>query len=100
MKIEEAIRIIAGDNQINEHGYYVSFEVVDGCMLLGDLFPDVYRGEQPIPTEDQAWEMASEFAKKTFGKCVNIRVYQIGDSLFIPKYSTIPNRLIKLIDRD
>lgn len=71
MKYDTALRII--DGRINL-GFMVSFEWKEGLMLRSDHFPDKHAGECLIETEDKAWELAYQFARKTRGKCINIYV--------------------------
>lgn len=70
MKMDEAMKIIDGEPQ----GFMVSLEWKRGGMLHSDYFPDKHAGEQLIETEKEAWLLASEFAKKTRGKAVNLYV--------------------------
>ena len=77
MKMDDALAIIDSGN-----GFLVTFEVVAGGGLLSDHFPDIREGEEPIASEDEAWALAKAFAKKTYGKCVNI--YVIHSENFAP----------------
>ena len=72
MKMAKAQEIIS--NGITNPGFMVSFERKEGCMLHSDYFPAKYDGEPLIETEEEAWELAAKFAKKTRGKFVNIYV--------------------------
>lgn len=71
MKYQEAMDII---NKPEESGFMVSFEWVEDGVLIGDHFPDKHAGEELIKTEVLAWELANQFAKKTYDTCVNIYV--------------------------
>jgi len=85
MKMSEAKRIMDGRTK----GYRVHFESVQGCCLLGDFFPD--RGEELIPTENEAWYLAHRFASRTRGRCVNIYVVD-EDYKPVEGYEKIKNR--------
>ena len=89
MKMKDALQVIEGSNKV--FGFMVSFERTGGGMLRSDHFPDKHRGEKLIELEDEAWELARKFAKKTRKKCVNIYVV---DQDFSPTTSgkTIKNR--------
>jgi hypothetical protein len=50
----------------------VNFEHKSGVILTSDYFPE--KGEKLIKTEEEAWDLAKDFATKTRGKCVNIYV--------------------------
>ncbi len=80
MNYQKAFEIIARGIK-PPPGYMVSFERVEGRMLAGDHFPDKHGGENLIPSEEEAWELARAFASATRGKCVNILV---TDSEFHP----------------
>lgn len=69
MKMAEALEII---NQ-KPKGFMVSFEHVEGS-LRSDNFPDKHAGEDLIPTEWEAWELARAFAAKTVGRCIHVLV--------------------------
>jgi hypothetical protein len=71
MLMSEAREIIEGED---ESGYMVSFEKVEGGVLISDYFPDKHAGEPLIETETEAWLLANKFARKTHRKCVNIYV--------------------------
>ena len=62
-------------------GFMVSFEWKRGGMLHGDYFPDKHQGEALIKTEDEAWDLAHNFAKSTKGETVNLYVV---DASFSP----------------
>jgi hypothetical protein len=70
MNFKEAIDII----EKHERCFMVHFEVVEGGLLHSDYFPDKHAGERLIPTEIEAWELASRFAKATDDNYVNIYV--------------------------
>lgn len=93
MKYHEALKVI---NEGLNQGFMVSFEWKDGCILGSDHFPDKHAGEKLIETEEEAWELARKFARKTKGKCVNIYVIK---SDFTPvegyKSQYMENRLLK-----
>jgi hypothetical protein len=61
MKMSQAITIIGGEQK--KMGYRVHFELAENGLLKSDFFPD--RGEDLIPTEAKAWDLAKLFAKKT-----------------------------------
>jgi len=67
MKMDDALEIIKG-------GFMVSFEHAGDGFLRSDHFPDKHGNEELIKTEEKAWELARQFAEKTFGKCVNVYV--------------------------
>lgn len=75
MKMEEAMMIMEGKPK----GFMVAFERVEGSILASDHFPDVRAGEPPIETEEQAWQMAAQFAAKTRRRCVNVYVIRRED---------------------
>ena len=91
MKYYEALKII---NEGLNPGFMVHFEWKKGGMLYSDYFPDKHAGEKLIESEEEAWELAKRFARKTVGKCVNI--YVIKGSDFTPvdgyKNKEIENR--------
>lgn len=70
MKFKEAMDII---NKKENEGFMVGFEWVKGG-LRSDHFPDKRAGEDLIKTEVEAWDLAKQFAEKTYSKCVNIYV--------------------------
>jgi hypothetical protein len=57
----------------------VHFEWAGDGFLRSDYFPDVHAGELPIATEDEAWQMAAQFAAKTRKRCVNVYVIRRED---------------------
>lgn len=71
MKINEAMKII---NYDPNHGFMVSFEKIEGPFLRSDHFPDKHAGEELIPTEQEAWNLAAQFARKMSGQVVNVYV--------------------------
>lgn len=71
MKYEEAMSIIDANKQ---KGYMISFEKLDGHILVSDHFPDPHEGEELIKTEEKAWELAKKFANATDNSYVNIYV--------------------------
>ena len=76
MKMREAQDII--ENGLR-HGYIVHFERREDGMLCSDHFPDKHAGEPAIPTEEQAWHLASMFAAATRPRCVNFYVVNYRD---------------------
>lgn len=84
MKLSEAMRII----ESGPSGYMVTFERVDGPVLVSDHFPDVRAGEPPIPTEDEAWNLAERFAASTRGKCVYVYVIRREDFTPVSDYKS------------
>lgn len=82
MKMKDAMAII---NHDPNKGYMVSFELVDGYLLRSDNFPDKHAGEELIPTESEAWELAFKFAMKMKGKAVNVYVVN-SDFQPVPGY--------------
>ena len=77
MKMEQAMQIIDDDTLEDEKGFLVCFEQVVGIsriILMSDYFPEVLQGESPIPTEEQAWELALKFADKMKNRVYNIHV--------------------------
>ena len=85
MKMQEAMRIMGYAPKLP--GFMVHFTRVNGCMLEGDYFPDVHAGEEPIQTEEQAWQMAAQFAAKTRQRCVNIYVIHRADFTPVADYA-------------
>lgn len=49
-------------------------------MLASDYFPDKHAGEALIASEDEAWDLATKFAARTKGRCVNIYVIKANFS--------------------
>lgn len=78
MEMEEAKEIIEGKEL---EGYMVHFEHAGDGFLRSDYFPDKHAGEELIETEEKAWDLACQFAQKTYGKCVNIHIV---DASFCP----------------
>lgn len=70
MKLKDAMEII----DKKEEGFMVGFELREGGMLKSDNFPDKHAGEDLIPTEAEAWELAERFARATGNDVVNIYV--------------------------
>ena len=92
MKMQKALDIING-HLMQKRGYMVSFYHKDGRILSSDYFPDKHAGEDLIPTEREAWNLARAFANRTTGRCINI--YVVDESFRpVPGYSThmIANR--------
>ena len=58
MKMQEAMDII----EQKGNGFMVSFDKLEGAFLSGGHFPDKHDGEQMIPSESEAWELARKFA--------------------------------------
>ena len=92
MKMHEAISIVCSPIKKPRTGFFVHFERVEGAMLASDYFPEP--NEEPILTEELAWMLASEFAARTTGKCVNVYVVRALDFTPVPGYETrkIKNR--------
>jgi len=80
MKMADALKTI----NRTDNGFVVMFEWAENGLLRNDYFPDVRSGEEPIPTEEEAWRLAYAFAKKTGGKCIYIFVASATD--FSPVY--------------
>jgi hypothetical protein len=72
MKFATALKIM--EKELEPAGYMVSFEWIKGAFLESDHFPDKHAGEQLILLEEQAWQMAEQFAVKTRGKTCNFYV--------------------------
>ena len=85
MKMQDAMKIMQDAPRLP--GFMVHFQRVDGCMLASDYFPDVHSGEEPIQTEEQAWQMATQFAAKTRKRCVNIYVIHRADFTPVADYA-------------
>jgi hypothetical protein len=82
VKMAEAMRIM----EARPAGFMVAFEHVDGSILASDHFPDVRNGEKAIPTEDEAWQMAAQFAAQTRKRCVNVYVIRREDFTPVARY--------------
>jgi hypothetical protein len=67
MKLAEAKRLMR-----EAAGYRVSFERREGGLLVSDFFPD--RDEPTIPSLDEAWKLATEFAAVDPSHYVNVYV--------------------------
>lgn len=77
MKFKEAQKII---KEGSRKGYMVVFKRYVGReSLVEDFFPEI--NEELIPTEEEAWRLAKDFASKTFDYCVGIYV---ADANFTP----------------
>ena len=81
MKMKDAMDMIERNKKEKVEGFMVSFEWARKGMLHSDHFPDRHAGEELIKTEEEAWALAHEFAKGTFGNAVNI--YVVGSD-FVP----------------
>lgn len=77
MKMQQAMDLMNN----KPAGFMVSFEWCGDGMLRSDHFPDKHTGEQLIPTEWEAWELARTFAKVMRGKVCNL--YVVGSD-FVP----------------
>lgn len=77
MKMQEALDII--ENAPKPAGFMVHFEWAGDGFLRSDHFPDVRAGEPPIATEDEAWQIAAQFAAKKRKRCVNVYVIRRED---------------------
>lgn len=75
MKYMDALEIIRNPLSYPQ-GYLVSFEWREDGMLRSDHFPDVHGGEPPLPTEKEAWMLATKFALATRGKTCNLYVIE------------------------
>lgn len=82
MNMQDAMEIIEG----RKRGFLVHLEHMRGGMLHSDYFPDVRGGDEPIETEEEAWRMATQFASKTRGKCVNLYAVHSHDFTPVPGY--------------
>ena len=91
MKIQDALNKITKRSR-HKDGFLVTFERIEGCILVSDHFPDVHSFELPIQTESEAWALAEKFAGKTRGEMVNIYVIKASDFTPVDGYS---ERLIK-----
>jgi len=85
MKFIEAVAIMR-ETPLRKKGFAVHFEHAKDGFLTGDFFPDVRAGEEPIPSEEAAWELAAQFAAKTVGRCVNLYVINAHDYTPVPDY--------------
>jgi len=70
MKMVDAMKIIQNEST----GFMVHFDKCGDGFLRSDSFPEKHAGEELIKTEAEAWILASKFAEKTYGECVNIYV--------------------------
>ena len=84
MKLAEAQAII---KKACSTGFAVAMELDDGHFLRSDFFPDIRAGEPPIPTEEEAWQLAEAFAHATKGRYVNIYVTDSRHNP-VPSYRT------------
>lgn len=76
MKLAEAKRYIKREDI---KGYRISFESPRAGYLKSDYFPE--QGEELIETEDEAWQLAHDFAGAMWGKVINVYVI---DAIFRP----------------
>lgn len=74
MRLITALGMIA--NKRSHKGYMVHYEwIEDGRVLRHGYFPDRHlEGETVIASEEEAWRLATEFAKVTEDKYFNIYV--------------------------
>lgn len=72
MFLKKFLDLIYADKK--DRGFMVHFERVEGRMLRTDYFPSPDLGQKLIRSEQIAWRLAEEFAKKTVGECVEIYV--------------------------
>lgn len=88
MKMLEALKVIRPEPvQPPFPGFMVHFDKVEaGRPLESDYFPEVLKGEEPVATEKEAWELAKDFAAKSFGRYVNIYVIRRCDFTPVPGY--------------
>jgi len=85
MKMNTAMEII---NKPKPAGFMVSFEQIKGRLLCSDHFPDKHAGEDLIPTETEAWELAERFADATAPEDV-VNIYVIDhDFRPVENYAT------------
>jgi hypothetical protein len=85
VKMQDAVKIM----EAKTPGFMVAFEHVGDGFLTSDHFPDVHSGEEPIPTEEEAWRLAARFAAKTHKRCVNIYVIRREDFTPVPGYHAL-----------
>ena len=71
MRLAEVKKIIY-EGGLQPRGYRVCFERVEGRLLCSDHFPE--RDEPLIAHEEEAWELARQFANATRNIFVNIYV--------------------------
>ena len=79
MKLQEAMDIIHNKPK----GFRVIFAWDDGDFLRHDHFPEL--DEPLIPTEGQASDLATRFARVTVGETHNVAVIDENSEL-VPKY--------------
>jgi len=80
MKLSDALAPNRGP-----YGFVVSFEIRKRGLLEGDHFPDVRRGEGPIASEEEAWQLADKFAAN-YAQAVNIHVCESHHFVPVPGY--------------
>lgn len=73
MRLVEALAIIKGRPNL---GFMVHCmkRHTSGSILATEYFPDKDAGEELIQTEDEAWDLAEQFAEKTKGEYIDIYV--------------------------
>ena len=77
MKMHEVMDVM--ENGLRPRGYLVHFEHAGDGFLRSDWFPDVHAGEDPIQEEEDAWQLAQQFATKTRKRRVNVYVIRRED---------------------
>jgi glycosylphosphatidylinositol transamidase (GPIT) subunit GPI8 len=75
MKMSEAKEIIDGEHQSIEkyEGFMVCFDRRENGFLFGEFFPERTAGDELIKSEEEAWSLARDFARKA-SWAVNIYV--------------------------
>lgn len=76
MKLQAALDLIEQGKKYQEcpPGFMVNYQHKEGVILCSGHFPDKHGGEPLIPTEDEAWALAEQFAAFAPSDYVNIYV--------------------------
>lgn len=70
MRLKDAMKII----ETKEYGFRIHFEVREGSILRSDYFPEI--DEEIIDSEEEAWELATRFAKAT-DSSIYVNIYVV-----------------------
>jgi hypothetical protein len=79
MKMQTAMAII---EKQDKGGFMVNFERRERGGWINDHFPDKYAGETLIQTEEEAWELAVQFAKATKDNLDIKEIYVINENFY------------------
>lgn len=94
MKMKVAMEIIDTyeEHKNRQPGYMVEFEHRKHSILASGHFPDANKGDELIPTETKAWDLANRFNEATNSDYVNIYVID-------QNYRPVANHANKTLNR-